>query len=122
MADGRIKIPELRLDGGAVKNNLLCQFQADILGMEVVRPTTAEMTALGAAHMAGLTCGFWKDLDEIASHWKVDKVFEPNMTAKRRKVLYGGWVEAVKLTRGWTTKIGCNPGRSRDRGTRVAAK
>jgi glycerol kinase len=105
LADGRIKIPELRLDGGAVKNNLLCQFQADILGMEVVRPTTPEMTALGAAHMAGLTCGFWKDLDEIASHWKVDKVFKPNMTAKRRKVLYGGWVEAVKLTRGWTTKI-----------------
>jgi glycerol kinase len=105
IADGSIKIPELRVDGGATKNSLLCQFQADILGVPVVRPSVVEMTALGAAYLAGLACGFWKSTDEIAEHWAIDKVFKPTMTAVRRKELYGGWVEAIKLSRGWTTKL-----------------
>jgi glycerol kinase len=105
VADGSIAIPELRVDGGATKNNLLCQFQSDILGIPVVRPKVTEMTALGAAYLAGLACGFWKSTDEIASHWQVDKVFQPNMTAVHRKELYGGWLEALKLSRGWSTKL-----------------
>jgi glycerol kinase len=105
VADGSIAIPELRVDGGATKNNLLCQFQSDILGIPVVRPKVTEMTALGAAYLAGLACGFWKSTDEIASHWQVDKVFQPNMTAVHRKKLYGGWLEALKLSRGWSTKL-----------------
>jgi glycerol kinase len=105
VADGTLKIPELRVDGGATKNNLLCQFQSNILGVPVVRPKVTEMTALGAAYLAGLGCGFWKSTDEIAEHWGVDRVFQPAMSEARRHELYGGWQEAVKLTRGWTTKV-----------------
>jgi glycerol kinase len=105
VADGTLKIPELRVDGGATKNNLLCQFQSNILGVPVVRPKVTEMTALGAAYLAGLGCGFWKSTDEIAEHWGVDRVFQPAMSEAPRHELYGGWQEAVKLTRGWTTKV-----------------
>jgi glycerol kinase len=105
LADGKISIPELRVDGGATKNNLLCQFQANILGFPVVRPKVTEMTALGAAYLAGLACGFWKSTDEISEHWGIDRVFQPAMSEARRKELYGGWQEAVQLTRGWTTKV-----------------
>jgi glycerol kinase len=105
VADGTLKIPELRVDGGATKNSLLCQFQSNILGVPVVRPKVTEMTALGAAYLAGLGCGFWKSTDEIAEHWGVDRVFQPAMSEAPRHELYGGWQEAVKLTRGWTTKV-----------------
>jgi glycerol kinase len=105
LKDGSIKIPELRVDGGAVKNNLLCQFQADILGFPVVRPSIIEMTALGAAYLAGLGSGLWKSTDEIAEHWGVEKVFKPEMSEDRRNALYSGWQEAVALTRGWAKKV-----------------
>jgi glycerol kinase len=106
LAGGDIKLPELRVDGGAARNNLLCQFQADMLGVPVIRPTITEMTALGAAYLAGLGSGLWKSTDEIAAHWGVDKVFEPTMSEAERDRLYGGWKEAVQLSRGWAKKIG----------------
>jgi len=105
LAQGDLHIPELRVDGGAVRNDLLCQFQADILGIPVVRPKVTEMTALGAAYLAGLGSGMWSSLDEIAKQWGVDAVFHPQMAAERREQLYHGWVEAVKLSRGWAKRV-----------------
>ncbi|HEX3032770.1 MAG TPA: glycerol kinase GlpK, partial [Bacillota bacterium] len=103
--DGTIQVSELRVDGGAVKNNLLCQFQSDILGIPVIRPKITEMTALGAAYLAGLGSGLWTSTDDIAEQWAVDKVFEPTMAEEERNNLYHGWQEAVKLTRGWAQKV-----------------
>jgi len=105
LSGGDIQIPELRVDGGAVKNSLLCQFQADILGIPVVRPTVTEMTALGAAYLAGLGSGFWKSLAEISEKWKIDRVFEPEMNASRREQLYQGWKQALELAKGWAKKV-----------------
>lgn len=103
--DGTIAITELRVDGGAVKNSLLCQFQSDILGVKVIRPKITEMTALGAAYLAGLGSGLWASTDEIAEQWEVDKEFQPEMAPEYRDNLYHGWQEAVKLTRGWANKV-----------------
>ncbi|ODN30539.1 glycerol kinase GlpK [Fervidobacterium thailandense] len=103
--DSGIKVTELRVDGGAVNNNFLMQFQADILGTKVVRPVIQETTALGAAYLAGLAVGFWKDLEEIERMWKVDRIFEPKMDEVTRKRLYGGWKEAVKRSLGWTKSL-----------------
>jgi len=103
--DGTIEVAELRVDGGAVKNNLLCQFQSDILGIPVIRPKITEMTALGAAYLAGLGSGLWKSTDEIAEQWAIDKVFKPVMSEQDREDLYYGWQEAVKLTRGWAKRV-----------------
>lgn len=103
--DGTIAITELRVDGGAVKNSLLCQFQSDILGMKVIRPKITEMTALGAAYLAGLGSGLWASTAEIAEQWGVDKEFKPEMASEYRDNLYHGWQEAVKLTRGWANKV-----------------
>ncbi len=103
-AGQRVDIPELRVDGGAVKNNLLCQFQADILGIPVVRPVVTEMTALGAAYLAGLGT-IWTDTRDIASRWQADRIFKPRMSADRRDQLYRGWRHAVELTRGWARKV-----------------
>src|SRR5262249_4335266 len=75
-----IALKELRVDGGATANNLLMQFQADLLGVPVVRPKVTETTALGAAYLAGLACGFWKDEAQIASLWTRDRIFEPNLS------------------------------------------
>ena len=83
-ADAKIKLKELRVDGGACANNVLMQFQADLLGVPVVRPEIQETTALGAAYLAGLAVGFWKNKAEIAKQWKVDRTFEPAMKAARR--------------------------------------
>jgi glycerol kinase len=104
-ADGSIEVPELRVDGGAVANNLLCQFQADILGVPVIRPTIIEMTALGAAYLAGLGSGLWSSTDDISGQWGVDRRFEPVMSAERRDALYQGWLAAVELSRGWAKKV-----------------
>lgn len=98
---GDIELSELRVDGGAVQNNLLCQFQADILGVPVIRPVITEMTALGAAYLAGLGVGYWKDQEEISSQWQIDKVFTPQMSADRREQLYAGWKKAVERSRSW---------------------
>ena len=91
----------LRVDGGAARNDFMCQFQADILGIPVERPVTTEATALGAAYLAGLATGFWKDEKELASQLRIAKRFEPAMPESRRNELYGGWRRAVERAKGW---------------------
>jgi glycerol kinase len=97
--DSGIKAKELRVDGGATRNDFLCQFQADILGVPVVRPVITETTALGAAYLAGLAVGYWKNDKEIAAQWQQEKRFEPKMKKSEREALYEGWQQAVKQTR-----------------------
>ncbi len=94
-ADSGQPLTELRVDGGATANNFLMQFQADILGRRVVRPTDTETTALGAAYLAGLATGFWKSLEEVEQFWQVERTFEPSMSADQRDSLYSGWKQAV---------------------------
>jgi glycerol kinase len=100
-ADSHVHLKALRVDGGAVVNNLLMQFQADILGVQVQRPIVAETTALGAAYLAGLAVGFWKNQQEVAEHWAVDRTFEPQMSADQRDSLYTDWKRAVERSRHW---------------------
>ncbi|WP_445491094.1 glycerol kinase GlpK [Niallia sp. 03133] len=97
-ADSQIKLKTLRADGGAVKNNFLMQFQGDILNVPVELPVINETTALGAAYLAGLAVGFWKDQKEISEKWSLDKAFEPNMDENKREELYAGWNKAVYAT------------------------
>jgi glycerol kinase len=96
--DSRLKIKSLKVDGGAVINNLLCQFQADILGIDVVRPKVVETTSLGAAYLAGLAIGYWKGAGEIKKCWDSDKIFKPKMPRKTAGLLYAGWRDAVIRT------------------------
>jgi glycerol kinase len=98
-ADSGERLAELRVDGGAAVNNFLMQFQADILGCRIVRPADTETTALGAAFLAGLATGFFKDLAELETFWRPDRVFEPQMSAAQREELYSGWVKAVARAR-----------------------
>jgi glycerol kinase len=100
-ADSGTALTELRVDGGASANNLLMQMQADILGTPVVRPRVTETTALGAAYLAGLACGFWKDEAEIASLWSRDRVFEPALSRDAAASRMAGWKRAVERSRGW---------------------
>jgi glycerol kinase len=100
-ADSGVDVTTLRVDGGAVVNNLLMQFQADILGVPVQRPRVAETTALGAAYLAGLAVGFWQNEEEVAEQWAVDRTFEPQMSADQREALYAGWKRAVERSRNW---------------------
>ncbi len=100
-ADSGISIQELRVDGGATANDLLMQFQADILDTKVVLPEITETTALGAAYLAGLAVGFWKSIDEIRDQWKEAKAFEPAMDETERNVLSGGWQRAVGSAIAW---------------------
>jgi glycerol kinase len=93
--DSGLKIQDLRIDGGAAANGFLCQFQADILGIPVLRPRTIETTSLGAAYLAGLAAGFWKDTTEIEHLWAVDEEFVPRMDRRRAEALYRGWKAAV---------------------------
>jgi glycerol kinase len=99
--DSGLRPEMLRVDGGAACNNFLCQFQADILGIPVERPATTESTALGAAYLAGLATGFWKDESELAAHLKLGRRFEPAMDVARREELYSGWERAVGRAKGW---------------------
>jgi glycerol kinase len=99
--DSGIRLAELRVDGGAAANNLMLQFQADILGRDVVRPAVLETTALGAAYLAGLATGFWKDRDEVSRNWREERRFHPSMPDDRRQALYAGWQRAVERARGW---------------------
>ncbi|MBD3305085.1 glycerol kinase GlpK [candidate division KSB3 bacterium] len=99
--DSGIQLKEARVDGGASANALLMQFQADILGVPVERPVIVETTALGAAYLAGLTVGFWKDRDQIASNWQVEQRFEPQMPEDVRENLYTGWMKAVERAKAW---------------------
>jgi glycerol kinase len=94
-------LTELRVDGGATANDLLMQFQADLLGVPVVRPKVLETTALGAAYLAGLTVNLWKSREEIAAQWRVERTFEPRMEAGRRAELMARWREAVGRSKGW---------------------
>ena len=95
---GGIAVPELRVDGGATKNNLLCQFQADILGVPVVRPVNPERTVLGIAHLAGSAVGMWS-VESISQRWILDRTFEPRMSADERESIYAGWQDAVAAAR-----------------------
>jgi len=99
--DSGIKLKELRVDGGAAANSFLMQFQADLLGVPVLIQETTETTALGAAYLAGLAVGFWKDRDQLARNFRVRKKFVPRMPAKHREALYGKWKKAVEKARGW---------------------
>jgi glycerol kinase len=97
--DSGIKLAALKVDGGAVKNDFLMQFQSDILGVPVERPVVQETTALGAAFLSGLAVGVWKNKNEVTQNWKLDKRFEPVMPAEKREELYAGWVRAVNAAR-----------------------
>lgn len=92
-------VTSLNVDGGACANNFLMQFQADILGIEVVRPKVIETTALGACYLAGLQVGYWKDIDDIKHNKKIERVFKPEMAADKRKKLLDGWDESVGRAR-----------------------
>jgi glycerol kinase len=100
-ADSGIKLKELRVDGGACANNLLMQFQADLLDVPVVRPAVQETTALGAAYLAGLAVGFWANEAEISSQWKVDHTFEPAMKPDKRDRLRTSWNKALERAKSW---------------------
>ena len=100
-ADSKVTLKALRVDGGAVVNNLLMQFQADILGVPVQRPKVAETTALGAAYLAGLAVGFWDSPQQVAEQWAVDRTFEPQMGESQREKLYAGWKRAVERAQHW---------------------
>ncbi len=100
-ADAHIKLKELRVDGGASANNLLMQFQSSLLAVPVVRPKVTETTALGAAYLAGLAVGYWKDQKQIATQWQVDRRFTPAMTAAQRKQLETGWRKALDRAKRW---------------------
>ncbi|GAB3397673.1 glycerol kinase GlpK [Massilia agilis] len=99
--DADCPVAEVRADGGAARNDLLMQFQADLLGVPVVRPTVTETTALGAAYLAGLAVGFWQSRDEIAEQWKVDRRFEPTMPRARSEELMATWRRAVNAAKAW---------------------
>ena len=99
--DSGVKLTALKVDGGMVFNDLLMQFQSDILDVPVIRPKVAETTALGAAYAAGLAVGFWKDYKELRANWAKDKEWRPAMRTKSRKTLYSGWKKAVTRTFDW---------------------
>ncbi|HEX4883833.1 MAG TPA: glycerol kinase GlpK [Casimicrobiaceae bacterium] len=99
--DAGITLAELRVDGGATANNLLMQFQADLLGVPVVRPKVHETTALGAAYLAGLAVGFWSSPDDVKSNWQIDRTFEPAMSRDQAGALRAQWDRAVERAKGW---------------------
>lgn len=101
-ADAGLPIKELRVDGGATVNNQLMQFQSDILNTTVIRPSVTETTALGAAYLAGLAVGFWKNLDEARRNWQQDRQFTPEMDEAARRELQKDWKRAVRAAQAWT--------------------
>jgi len=102
-ADSGIDLSELRVDGGAARNDFLMQFQADILGIPVVRPANTETTAAGAAYLAGLAVDFWSSTEELGSLWRRERVFEPSMSATARERLLDGWHVAVGRAGNWVS-------------------
>ncbi|MCC7524141.1 MAG: glycerol kinase GlpK [Chitinophagaceae bacterium] len=104
-ADSGIAIKELRVDGGATANNLLMQFQSDMLNTKVIRPSIIETTALGAAYLAGLAIGYWKNLDDIRKQWQVDRIFDPAMKETERIELSKGWQRAVSAAKVWAEGV-----------------
>jgi glycerol kinase len=101
--DAGVAIDALRVDGGATANDFLCQFQADVMGVTVLRPAIIETTALGAAYLAGLGVGLWPSLDALAGRWTVERAFTPSMDTSRRDALYEGWRRAVERAQGWVS-------------------
>ncbi len=101
IADACIPLGDLKVDGGMVRNNLLMQFQADILNVPVVRPKITETTALGAAYAAGLAVGYWQNLDDLQANWQVDRIWHPRMDAEERERRYRGWLKAVQRSMHW---------------------
>ncbi len=100
-ADAGIVIPELRVDGGATANNLLMQFQSDILGVDVVRPKVTETTALGAAYLAGLAVGYWSSTDDVRGQWQLDQRFKPALPAAEVQTSIKGWQRAIAAATVW---------------------
>jgi glycerol kinase len=100
-ADSGVPLTELKVDGGMIANNLLMQFQADIIGVPVVRPVVAETTALGAAYAAGLAVGFWRDLADLRKNWREERRWEPTMSEDERERLFRNWKKAVSKTLDW---------------------
>ena len=100
-ADSGIDLKALKVDGGASANNFIMQFQADITGAPVKRPACVETTALGAAYLAGLTVGYWKDLDDVKKNWQIDRTFEPRMDAEERALKRKGWQKAIRCAFDW---------------------
>ncbi len=96
--DATVPISELKVDGGASRNNLLMQFQADVLDTTVIRPEITETTALGAAYLAGIAVGFWSGVEEVKRQWKAERTFRPEMPAEKADALKSGWAEAVNRT------------------------
>src|SRR5688572_22090406 len=101
-ADAGLPIKEVRVDGGATVNNQLMQFQSDILNTQVIRPQVTETTALGAAYLAGLAVGYWKNIDELQQYWQKDKAFVPAMDEEKRNELQKNWKKAVRAAQAWT--------------------
>jgi glycerol kinase len=99
--DSGVQLTALKVDGGMVHNSLLMQFQADILGVPVVRPVVAETTALGAAYAAGLAVGYWSNLDDLRRNWQIDRTWQPAMDDETRATLYRGWKKAVGRAMHW---------------------
>ena len=99
--DAGLKLHHLKVDGGASANNLLLQFQADVLGVAVRRPVVAETTALGAAYLAGLAVGYWKDTDDVGNNWALDREFTPAMDSAKANALYTRWQKAIARSRDW---------------------
>jgi glycerol kinase len=100
-SDAGLRLSELRVDGGATANKLLMQFQADILGVPVIRPKVAETTALGAAYLAGLAVGYWRDPADVGANWQVERRFEPTMSRDQASALMAGWSKAVSRSKDW---------------------
>jgi glycerol kinase len=100
-ADSGVRLAQMRVDGGAARNDLLMQFQSDLLGVPVVRPKVTETTALGAAYLAGLGVGFWKSAGDLDAQWQVDRVFDPAMDRTRAETLMNGWRKAVERAKNW---------------------
>ena len=96
--DMEAPLTELKVDGGASRNNLLMQYQSNLLGIKVVRPKITETTALGAAYLAGLAVGFWKDIDEIKNQWQVERSFEPLADSEEITAAKAGWADAIGRT------------------------
>jgi glycerol kinase len=114
-ADTGKRLKELRVDGGASRSAFLMQFQADVLQMPVVRPAVTETTALGAAYLAGLAVGYWKDIESIVKQWRIEKVFEPKLPRAQVNELRSRWNEALSRARDWEPHTSAKPNNSKRR-------
>ena len=102
--DAPVPLKRLKVDGGMTANELLMQFQADVLGVEVVRPRVLETTALGAAYLAGLATGYWSTPDDIKANWQVDRRFEPTMSRDEARAIRGRWERGIARAKDWESR------------------